>query len=158
MLFDAIWTASLEPLKTRREVRAFLAAGLNDLIGGLAQQDLSAELSGLATGSDREVVDSYRRLEVFCTGLSARDAKHAGSLVSLNVRELFARSLQRMKELPPDPRETLHAIPATTPGVEQPGQTSTPGHGMSQTARLGKRTARNRAMPARGADSLRRRR
>ena len=155
-MFDAVWTACLEPLKTRREVRAFLAAGLNDLIGGLGQQDLSAELSGLATASDREVIDSYRRLHAFCSGLSARDAKHAGSLVSLNVRDLFARLLQRMKELPPDPRETLHATPEKPPGVEQPGQTSTPGRGVSQPARSTGRAARNHAKAARGASSRRR--
>lgn len=118
-MFDAVWTASLDPLKTRREVRAFLATELNDLIGGLAHQDLSAELSGLATGSDREVVESYRRLRTFCENLSARDAKSTGSLVSLNVRNLFARALQRMKELPVDPRETLHIKPAQSTDVEQ---------------------------------------
>ena len=113
-MFDAVSTASLEPLKTRREVRSYLARGLNDLMSGQAQQDPSRELSGLATGSDREVVDSYRFLDALCTGLSARDAKYASILVSLDVRDLFAKALQRMKELPPDPREILHAKPPKT--------------------------------------------
>jgi hypothetical protein len=124
-MFDAVWTASLDPLKTRREVRAFLATGLNDLIGGLARQDLSAELSGLAIGSDREVVESYRRLRTFCESLSARDAKYAGNLVSLNVRDLFARALQRMKELPVDPRETLHIKPVQSTDVGERGRIGT---------------------------------
>jgi hypothetical protein len=123
-MYDAVWKASLDPLTTRREVRVFLAKGLNDLMGGLAPQDLPAELSGLATGSDREVIESYRRLNVFCTGLSARDMKYAVGMATLNVRDLFGRSLQRMKELPPDPRETLHTKPATSPEFEQPGLTS----------------------------------
>ena len=147
--FDAVWTASLGPLKTRREVRGFLARGLRDLIGGLGQQDLSAELSGLATGSDLEVIDSYRRLNAFCARLSARDAKYAGSLVSLNVRDLLAKALRRMKQLPPDPRETLHARPAKTPGVEQPGQTRAPGRDVSQPAGSRERTARTHVRPAR---------
>ena len=155
-MFDAAWRACLEPLKTRREVRAFLALGLNDLLGGLARRDPLTELPDLATGSDREVIDSYRRLDALCSGLSARDARDADSLVSLNVRDLFARSLQRMKELPPDPRETLHARPPSIPGVEQPGQTNASGHSsVNQTARLRKGRHAIRAKPARNADSLR---
>jgi hypothetical protein len=125
LVFDAVWTASLEALETRHEVRGFLARGLNDLIGGLTKYDLSEELSALATGSDREVIESHRRLNEYCTGLNARTAKYAGNLVSLNARDLFGKALQRMKELPPDPRETLHAIPAKEPGAKQAERSST---------------------------------
>jgi hypothetical protein len=106
---EAAWIASLEPLKTRHEVRSFLARTLMDLVGALPPKDSPGELSGLATGSDREVIESYRWLEKFCNSLRARDPKYGGILVSLNVRDLFAQGLLRMKELPPDPRETLHA-------------------------------------------------
>ena len=152
-MFDAVWTASLEPLKTRREVRSYLAKGLNELMGGRAQQDPSRELSGLATGSDREIIDSYRFLDALCTGLSARDARYASILVSLNVRDLFAKALQRMKELPPDPREILHAKPAKTSDVEQPGQTSTTERSVSQPAALRQRSARIHVKPAEAAHS-----
>jgi hypothetical protein len=111
-MFDAVWTASLEPMTTRREVRGFLARTLVDLIGAQTGRDSTVELSSLATGSDREVIESYRRLEKSCEALSAKDAKYGGIVVSLNVRDLFARGLSRMKELPPDPRETLHVKPA----------------------------------------------
>lgn len=141
-MFDAVWTASLEPLKTRREVRGFLARGLNDLTDGQAQRDLSTELSALATGSDREVIDSYRRLDALCGGISARDAKHAGMVVSLKVRDLFAKALQRMKQLPPDPRATLHAKAARTAEVDQPGQVRTTGRGVSLPVGSRERTAR----------------
>jgi hypothetical protein len=114
-MFDAVWTASLRSLNTRREVRGFLARGQNDLTGGWAQHDLSAGLSDLATGSDREVMASYRYLDALCKGLSARDATYPGILMTRNVRDLFAKALQRMKELPPDPRETLHAKRAKAP-------------------------------------------
>jgi hypothetical protein len=114
-MFDAVWMASLEPLKTRREVRSFLGRSLLDLIGAQTAKDSPVELSSLATGSDREVIESYRRLETFCEGLSAKDAKYGGILVSRNVRDLFAKGLSRMKELPPDPRETLHVKTPTSP-------------------------------------------
>jgi hypothetical protein len=114
-MLDAAWTTSLEPLRTRREVRGFLTRTLEDLTGGQTQQNPPVELSGLATGSDREVIDSYRRLDKFCHGLSARDARYGGIVVSLNLRDLFAKGLSRMKELPPDPRETLHAKPTALP-------------------------------------------
>lgn len=120
-MFDAVWTASLRSLNTRREVRGFLAKGKDDLTGGQAQQDLSAELSELATSSDREVMDSYRYLDELCKGFSARDSTRESTyprvLMTRNVRDLFAKALQRMKELPPDPRETLHAKAPKTPEV-----------------------------------------
>ena len=116
-MFDAVWTASLRSLNTRREVRGFLAKGQDDLTGGRAEQDVSAELSDLATGSDREVMDSYQYLDELCKGLSARDATYPRILVTRNVRDLLAKALQRMKELPPDPRETLHAKAPKTPEV-----------------------------------------
>jgi hypothetical protein len=123
MMFDAIWTVSLEAMKTRREVRRYLARGLNDLIRDRAEQDPSRELAGLATGSDREVIDSYRFLEAFCAGLTARDARYASVLVSLDARDLFAKALQRMKELPPDGREILHARPRTSSVAVQTDKT-----------------------------------
>jgi hypothetical protein len=116
-MFDAVWTASLRSLNTRREVRGFLAKGKSDLTGGPAQQDLSAELSDLATGSDSEVIDSYRYLDELCKGLSARDATYPRIVMTRNVRDLFAKALQRMKDLPPDPRQTLHAKAPKTPDV-----------------------------------------
>jgi hypothetical protein len=147
-MFDAVWTASLQSLNTRREVRGFLARGKNDLTGGQAQQDLSAELSDLATGSDLEVMDSYRYLDALCKGLSARDATYPRVLMTRNVRDLFAKALQRMKELPPDPRETLHAKAPKTPEVEQPRHMNTTGRGMSQPVAMRQRPPRIHVKPA----------
>jgi hypothetical protein len=106
--------ASIASLTTRREVRGFLARGLNDLVDGQAQEHLSAELAGLATDNDGEVIESYRRLDKFCQSRGATDAKYSSTGLSHHARDLFARALQRMKELPPDPRETLHAKPRTS--------------------------------------------
>lgn len=147
-MFDAVWTASFRSLNTRREVRGFLARGKNDLTDGPAQQDLSAELCDLATGSDREVIDSYRYLDELCKGLSARDATYPRILMTRNVRDLFAKALQRMKELPPDPRETLHAKAPKTPDVEHPRHISTTARGVSQPIALRERTTRIHVKPA----------
>jgi hypothetical protein len=121
-MLNAAWMTSLEPLKTRREVRGFLARTVADLAGGRTQQNPSIELSDLATGSDREVIESYRRLDKFCDGLRTRDARYGGIVVTLNLRDLFANGLSRMKELPPDPRETLHVQPAAGPDLAATGR------------------------------------
>lgn len=120
-MLNAAWTTSFEPLKTRREVRGFLARTVQDLVDGQTQRNSPVELSDLATGSDREVIESYRRLDKFCGGLSARDARYGGIVATLNLRDLFANGLSRMKELPPDPRETLHAKPAAPPDLAPSG-------------------------------------
>lgn len=90
-MFNAVWTASLRSLKTRCEVRGFLARVKADLTGDPCQQDLSAELSDLAMGSDREVMESYQYLDELCKGLSARDATYPRILVTRNVRDLLAK-------------------------------------------------------------------
>jgi len=119
---NAVWTTSLEPLKTRHEVRGFLARRVQELVEGQTQRNPLAELSDLATGSDREVIESYRRLSKFCDGLSTRDARYGGIVVSLDLRDLFAKGLSRMKELPPDPRETLQAQLAGAAGLTPSGR------------------------------------
>jgi hypothetical protein len=153
-MFDAVWTASLWSLNTRREVRGFLSRGKSDLTGGPAQRDVSAELPDLATGSDREVMDSYRYLDELCKGLSARDATYPRILMTRNVRDLFAKALQRMNELPPDPRQTLHAKAPKTPDGEQPRHIKATGRGMSQPIALRARTVRIHVKPATGTHSL----
>jgi hypothetical protein len=121
-MLNAAWATSLEPLKTRREVRGFLARTAQDLVDGQTQRNSPVELSDLATGSDREVIESYRRLDKFCDGLRAKDARYGGIVVTLNLRDLFSNGLSRMKELPPDPRETLHAKPAAPPDLAPSGR------------------------------------
>ena len=153
-VIDPVSTEALEPLKTRREVRSFLARELNALIDGQAQQDLSRALAGLATGSDLEVIDSYRFLEALCKGLIARDVSYTTVLVSLDVRDLFARALQRMTELPPDPREILHAKPPKTLDLQPLGQLSSTGRSVRQAPVLKERSARVQVKHAREAQGL----
>jgi len=105
---------SLASLNTRSAVRGFLASQLSDLIGGKAQHELPEELAGLATGSDREIIETARRLDKSYETCSAADAKSPGTVMGRKIRDLFASALQRMKQLPPDPRETLH-VPVPVP-------------------------------------------
>jgi hypothetical protein len=118
-----LYPDSMATLKTRSEVRSFLATRLSDLFSGKAQQDLPDELSGLATGSDREVVESCRRLDRSYDPRNTGEGKYPRTAMSRQVQELFALALQRMKELPPDPRETLHvqapASPEGAPSVQK---------------------------------------
>jgi hypothetical protein len=108
MMLDA---DSIASLKTRSAVRGLLARELSGLIGGPAQQHLPAELTSLATGSDREVVDSCRLLDRCYDLRRAADFTSPDTAIGRQIRDLFAKALQRMKELPPDPRETVHVQP-----------------------------------------------
>jgi hypothetical protein len=116
-----LYADSIASLKTRSEVRGFLAREVDGLIGGQARQDLPDELSNLATGSDREVIESSRRLDK-CYEARGAAAARPGAAVGQKIRELFAKALQRMKELPPDPRETLHAQPPPSTNLAQASQ------------------------------------
>jgi hypothetical protein len=115
-----LYADAIASLRTRSEVRGFLARQLGELLSGPAQQALHAELSDLATGSDREVIESSRRLDKCYETRSAAAAARPGTAVGQQIRDLFAKALQRMKELPPDPRETLHAQPPAPPSIAQP--------------------------------------
>ncbi len=117
-----LYTDSIASLTTRSQVRGFLARELDGLIGGQAQQDLPDELSNLATSSDREVIESSRRLDKCYEARSTATAARSGAAMGQQIRDLFATALQRMKELPPDPRETLHAPPLAAAALPQPRQ------------------------------------
>jgi hypothetical protein len=116
-----LYTDAIGSLKTRSEVRAFLSKELGELIGGQLQQDLPLELADLATGSDREVIETSRRLDKLVEARSTVDAGGPDTAMQLQIRDLFAKALQRMKQLPPDPRATLHAKPLPSNEVARAG-------------------------------------
>jgi hypothetical protein len=97
----------LERLETRRAVRDFLARAVDDLSGGTARPQLPADLADLATGSDREVIASCRLLDKCYDVRGSADARSADAAIGRQIRELFSRALERMKQLPPDPREAV---------------------------------------------------
>lgn len=109
---DKQWATSLEPLRTRSDVRAFIATTLDELVtSGDAQGIYPAEIVGLPTGSDREVLESYHRVRAFCEGRSGRSRRLSGAVIGGKVRELFVMALDRMKELPPEPVKIAALIP-----------------------------------------------
>jgi hypothetical protein len=116
-----LYADSIASLKTRSDVRGYLARELDGLIGEQAPQDLPDELSNLAAGSDREVIESSRRLDK-CYGNRSTARACPGVVMGRQIRDLFATALQRMKELPPDPREILHAQPPAAANLAQPRQ------------------------------------
>jgi hypothetical protein len=112
----------LGSLDTRRAVRDFLARGLDDLSGGSARPQLPAELAGLSTGSDREVIDSCRLLDRCYDARGAAQARSGDAAIGRRIHQLFSHALRRMKQLPPDPREPVPAhTPAAADGPPTPG-------------------------------------
>jgi hypothetical protein len=98
----------IESLRTRREVRDFIARELGDVLGSQNNQTLPPELSSLLAGNDGEVMQAYRSLEQFCESRIETDAMLPSTSISDHLRDLFAKGLHRMNELPPDARGTLH--------------------------------------------------
>jgi hypothetical protein len=94
-------------LRTRREVRECLAKEIQGVIDGRSPPDLPPELMELPAGNDREVIQTSQRLDKSFGTRSVADASSAEAALGRKVRDLFTAALQRMKELPPDPREKL---------------------------------------------------
>ena len=117
---DPALCRAIASLTTRSDVRGFLAKQIETLIAAHAQGHLPTELEQLPASSDREVVQTSLRLDRFFGPRSAAEAKSADDALGRRVRDLFTTALRRMKELPPDPRETLHAKPLAAPAVTRP--------------------------------------
>jgi hypothetical protein len=99
------WTVLFTQFRTRTEVRGVLSSSLTTMMD-LPDSDSTKfppEISGLATGNDREVMESYFRVKIFCDGKKGRDRASVAAGIAGDVRDLFAKALQRMKELPPEP-------------------------------------------------------
>ena len=108
----------LAALGTRRAVREFLARAVDNLSGGSARAQLPADLAGLATGSDREVIESCRVLEQWQGARLTAPGASANAAIGRQLRELFSQALRRMKQLPPDPRGPAPSqAPAATDGA-----------------------------------------
>ncbi len=98
------WNMLFTQFRTRTEVRGVLASTLTNLMD--PARDLTkfpSEISGLSTGNDREVMESYLRVKIFCDGKKGRDRGSVAAGIAGDVRDLFAKALERMKELPPEP-------------------------------------------------------
>jgi hypothetical protein len=110
---DKEWAARLALLETRSEVRDFIAAALEDLLrSGHGLSGFPAAVVGLSTGSDREVLESYRHVSDFCAGRSVSSRRLSGTAIGSRVRDLFGMALNRMKKLPAEPLKVAPIVSA----------------------------------------------
>ena len=108
------WAMLFKQFRTRTEVRGTLTSTLRTLMeSGSSQTVFPAEISALATGNDREVMESYGLVKSFCDSKKGNDRRSVAATIGGEVRDLFARALERMKELPPEPIRREPIIAAT---------------------------------------------
>jgi hypothetical protein len=107
------WAMHFKQFRTRTEVRSTLTSTLTALMEpGSNQTVFPAEIGALATGNDREVMESYDLVKTFCDSKKGNERRSIAATIGGEVRELFAKALERMKELPPEPIQRAPIIPA----------------------------------------------
>ena len=110
---DEKWAMHFKQFRTRTEVRSTLTSTLTTLMEpGSSQTVFPAEIGALSTGNDREVMESYDLVKTFCDSKKGNDRRSIAATIGGEVRELFAKALERMKELPPEPIRRDPIIPA----------------------------------------------
>ena len=98
------WTVLFTQFRTRTEVRGVLSSTLTNMMDPAKDATkFPSEICDLSTGNDREVMESYLRVKIFCDGKKGKDRGSVAAGIAGDVRELFAKALERMKELPPEP-------------------------------------------------------
>ena len=101
---DEKWAMHFQQFRTRTEVRSTLTSTLTTLMEpGSSQTVFPAEIGALSTGNDREVMESYGLVKTFCDSKKGNDRRSIAATLGGEVRDLFAKALERMKELPPEP-------------------------------------------------------
>ena len=109
------WAMHFKQFRTRTEVRSTLTSTLTTLMEpGSSQTVFPSEISGLSTSNDREVMQSYGLVKTFCDSKKGNDRRSIAATIGGEVRELFAKALERMKELPPEPIKRDPIIAAST--------------------------------------------
>jgi hypothetical protein len=109
------WAMHFKQFRTRTEVRSTLTSTLTTLMDpGTSQTVFPAEIGALSTGNDREVMESYVLVKTFCDNKKGNDRRSIAATIGGEVRELFAKALERMKELPPEPIKRDPIIPAAS--------------------------------------------
>jgi hypothetical protein len=112
---DDKWAVHFQQFRTRTEVRSTLTSTLTALMEpGVGQTVFPAEIGALSTGNDREVMESYVLVKSFCDSKKGNDRRSIAATIGGEVRELFAKALERMKQLPPEPIKRDPIIAAST--------------------------------------------
>ncbi len=98
------WTVLFTPFRTRTEVRSVLSSTLTDMMDpGSDPATYPPEISGLSMGNDREVMEAYLRVKIFCDCKKLKDRGGVAAGIAGDVRDLLATALDRMKQLPVEP-------------------------------------------------------
>lgn len=101
---DEKWGMHFQQFRTRTEVRGTLTSTLTRLMEpGTSQTVFPVEISALSTGNDREVMQSYVLVKNFCDSKKGNERRSIAATIGGEVRDLFAKALERMKQLPPEP-------------------------------------------------------
>ena len=101
---DEKWAMHFKQFRTRTEVRSTLTSTLATLMEpGSSPPLFPSEISALSTGNDREVMESFVLVKSFCDSKKGNDRRSIAATIGGEVRDLFAKALERMKELPPEP-------------------------------------------------------
>ena len=107
------WAMHFKQFRTRTEVRSTLTSTLTTLMEpGSSRTVFPAEIGALSTGNDREVMESYGLVKTFCDSKKGNDRRSIAATIGGEVRDLFAKALERMKELPPEPIQRGPITPA----------------------------------------------
>ena len=89
--------------RTRAEVRKVLCNEMALLLqSNKGPAAFPADITGLATGSDREVIDSYGKARAYRDGLKGAAQSSVVGSISVELCELFATAVERLKDLPPE--------------------------------------------------------
>lgn len=89
--------------RTRGEVRRVLLDEMVLLLqSNKGATAFPADINALATGSDRDVIDSFGKAKAFRDGLKGTAQRSVVGSISIELCELFATALERMKDLPPE--------------------------------------------------------
>ena len=110
---DEKWAMHFKQYRTRTEVRSTLTSTLTTLMEpGSSQTIFPVEISALSTSNDREVMESYGLVKSFCDSKKGNERRSIAASIGGEVRDLFAKALERMKELPPEPVTRDPIVPA----------------------------------------------
>ena len=110
---DEKWAMHFKQYRTRTEVRSTLTSTLTTLMEpGSSQTVFPVEISALSTNNDREVMESYGLVKSFCDSKKGNARRSIAASIGGEVRDLFAKALERMKELPPEPVTRDPIVPA----------------------------------------------
>ena len=113
-MVDEKWRMHFQQFRTRTEVRSTLTSTLSTLMEPDSSRTVfPPEISALSTGSDREVMESYVIVKTFCDSKKGPDRRSIAATIGGEVRELFTKALERMKQLPPEPVKRDPIIAAT---------------------------------------------